>query len=486
MSLYRKYRPQNFEDLKGQDHVKEVLQNALKQDRVSHAYLFTGPRGTGKTSSARILARALNCESDKEKAPCNECSLCQEALNDQLTDLIEIDAASHGLVDDARDLVEKARFMPTRAKNKVYIIDEVHMLSKSAFNALLKIVEEPPDHVYFILATTESHKVLETIRSRCQRFDFHLADEVLLKTVISGVCELEKVKPADEALELLSAHARGSFRDGLSLLEQVIGLGDFSADQVRETLGLSQAGVVQEFVKALFEQDLKTSLECIKNVHDQGHDLSEYCQDILVHLRELLLASSAQTCPQILKYIDAFLHAHEQLKSPVISQMPLELAVYSCIERDIVPVSQPVSTAPLKEKTEVASTQMVDEKIDNKDNTNNTNRDDVAPIESQIEPSVENTIENTGSFDKKVFFAEVKQASLRSLLKFSDLSYSDKTLMIKTRSGFEKNKLMEQDTYSYLLGILRQVIDPKATLKVEEGAAPLPEGVSSSDLESVF
>jgi len=228
MNLYQKYRPSSFKGLVAQEHVKLTLQNALKKNMLTHAYLFCGPRGTGKTSTARLLAKAINCENLDPKSfePCNKCDVCTQINNGSLVDLIEIDAASNRGVDEIRDLRESVKFAPSQSKNKVYIIDEVHMLTKEAFNALLKTLEEPPKNVYFILATTELHKIPDTIVSRCQRFGFRRINIEDISNHLAYICKEEKVKADQKALDKVSLRSEGCMRDALSLLDQLISYGE--------------------------------------------------------------------------------------------------------------------------------------------------------------------------------------------------------------------------------------------------------------------
>ena len=230
--LYRKWRPKTFADFVGQDHIKQTIINSIKSGNIGHAYLFAGPRGTGKTSMARLLAKAVNClESEKDGEPCNKCANCTASLKNNMIDLIEIDAASHTGVDDVRSLIEKVNLAPSLGKYKVYIIDEVHMLSKNAFNALLKTLEEPPEHVLFILATTEVHKLLPTVVSRCQYFDFHHLTWQEITGQIKKIAEHEKVDITDEAVSLIAQNSEGSMRDALSILDQVISLENEKIDK---------------------------------------------------------------------------------------------------------------------------------------------------------------------------------------------------------------------------------------------------------------
>lgn len=451
MSLYRTYRPLDFKSLLGQDHVREVLQAAIEQGRVSHAYLFTGPRGTGKTSTARILARAINCLEIQDAEPCNHCDICRAALEERLTDLIEIDAASHGLVDDARALVEQARFMPVQAKKKIYIIDEVHMLSKSAFNALLKIIEEPPDHVHFILATTEAHKVLETVQSRCLRFDFHLADEALIAAHLQEVCSAEGVSASPEALMVIAQQARGSFRDSLSLLEQVMGQGDITEQLVLEILGLSEKTVVLQFLEALKSSDREKALAIIHDLSEQGSDLYLFCQSVLQRLRQELLTGSLSQ-QTVLQWVDIFFQALDQLRDPVIPELPLEVAVVKCL-----PSQFQVPSA----KFQVPSSKL------------------------------QTTTNHQPAFDSARFISSIKHASLRSLLKASELQFADRELTITAGSQFELEKLRKPENQAVLMGVLKTLVGSGAffSFRVAENKKTLPtqpSGLSTQDLQSVF
>jgi len=290
--LYRKWRPQTFADFVGQDHVKQTIVNSIKADKVSHAYLFAGPRGTGKTSMARLLAKAVNCldiKSDGE--PCGKCKNCQAALSGIMIDLIEIDAASHTGVDDVRDLIEKVNLAPSVGKYKVYIVDEVHMLSKNAFNALLKTLEEPPAHVIFILATTEVHKLPSTVVSRCQYFDFHHLswDEIInhLKKVTSS----EKISITDDALSLIAQNSEGSLRDSLSILDQVVSLGVSKIDKqtLEKILGITDNTVVQELTQAILNKDTLAGIDIINDVYFKGYDINQLAKNWISYLRQLLM-----------------------------------------------------------------------------------------------------------------------------------------------------------------------------------------------------
>jgi DNA polymerase-3 subunit gamma/tau len=288
--LARKYRPQRFDELVGQEHIARTLTNAIAQQRVHHAFLFTGARGVGKTSAARILAKALCCAEGPTANPCGKCDFCLEIAGGRSVDVMEIDGASNTGVDDVRTLREGARYMPTKGKRKIYIIDEVHMLSTSAFNALLKTLEEPPPHVVFIFATTEAHKIPTTILSRCQRYDFKLIPTVRLTAHLETILANESIATEPEALRLIARQAAGSVRDSLSLLDQVIayvGTETLTRDRVAEVLGVADRRVLVELSAAVLARDPGAALRILARAADVGIDLGQLARAFLGFLRDL-------------------------------------------------------------------------------------------------------------------------------------------------------------------------------------------------------
>ncbi|HAF32123.1 MAG TPA: DNA polymerase III subunit gamma/tau [Anaerovibrio sp.] len=295
MALYRKWRPDNFANLVGQDHVSRTLANAIKSGRIGHAYLFTGPRGTGKTSTAKILAKALNCEQGPTVEPCNQCEACQRINSGNSMDVFEIDAASNRGIEAIRDLRENVKFAPVNGRYKVYIIDEVHMLTSEAFNALLKTLEEPPAHVVFIMATTEVYKVPATIQSRCQRYDFKriTVDDIFnrLKTVVEDM----DIKADDDALRMIAVKADGGMRDALSILDQCIALSEQSLtiDRVQQLLGLVGKEWLDKLVGALQSKDAAAVLTMVDEIIRAGKDLQQVLGELGIHFRGLMIFKAA-------------------------------------------------------------------------------------------------------------------------------------------------------------------------------------------------
>jgi DNA polymerase-3 subunit gamma/tau len=289
--LARKWRPQVFEELVGQEHVTRTLQNAIAANRLAHAFLFTGPRGVGKTSAARILAKAMNCLKGPTQKPCGQCENCQEIANSNSIDVLEIDGASNTGVDNVRELRENVRYLPSKSTYKIYIIDEVHMLSTSAFNALLKTLEEPPSHVLFVFATTEPHKIPLTILSRCQRFDFKRVPLNLIFERLRAIVSSEGVQIDDDTLMLIAREAEGSMRDAQSLLDQAISYGgkEITGDDVFTLLGIADRKVLFDLSKGIFQKDAKGSLALVDELYTLGYDLGQFCKDFLNHFRNLLV-----------------------------------------------------------------------------------------------------------------------------------------------------------------------------------------------------
>ena len=291
--LYRKYRPQSFDDVYGQSHVTDTLRNELRLDRVHHAYLFTGSRGTGKTTCAKILAKAVNCLDIRDGDPCGVCENCRGIDSGEILDVVEMDAASNRGIDDIRAIIDEVAFAPARAKYRVYIVDEVHMLSRDAWNALLKTLEEPPAHVVFILATTEVNKIPETILSRCQRFDFHRISPADISARLCEIAAKENVSLSDEAALLISVIADGAMRDAISLLDRCIGIStDITAEVVRSAAGLAAQGHIFELANCTINKNVRKALEIIDSLYKDSKDMGSLCEELQSHFRSLMLIKS--------------------------------------------------------------------------------------------------------------------------------------------------------------------------------------------------
>ena len=348
--LYRKYRPRVFADVYGQDHVTSTLKNEIKEGRISHAYLFTGSRGTGKTTCAKILAKAVNCPNAVDGEPCNACEICKGLDSGTIYDVVEIDAASNNGVDNIRDLREEVNYTPTRGKYRVYIIDEVHMLSTGAFNALLKTLEEPPAHVIFILATTEVHKLPATILSRCQRFDFKRIQPETMAVRLQQVAGLEGMELAPDAATLIACIADGALRDGLSILDQCAGRSkQITAQLVSEVAGLAGREALYRLSDAVLARDSSAAVEELAQLHENSYDMERLCVEMINHFRNFMMVKTVKksreliictddeykhikesagqfTLAQILRGLDLFQSTLVKIKGGATPRIEMEMA----------------------------------------------------------------------------------------------------------------------------------------------------------------
>jgi DNA polymerase-3 subunit gamma/tau len=367
-ALYLKYRPRTFDEIEGQVHIRTTLKNAIALGRIAHAYLFAGPRGTGKTTTARVLAKAVNCLSEDTARPCNACAVCVAINEDRMLDLIEIDAASNTSVEDVRDLRDKVDFRPGEARYKVYVIDEVHMLSNAAFNALLKTLEEPPPHVIFVLATTDPQKIPATVLSRVQRFDFRRLTLPEIIARLSEIARKENLKVEPAALELIARHATGAMRDAISLLDQLMSYGsdEITLVQVQGLLGAASSQVVSELVAHLAERRHAQGLTLIAQAVDNGADARQLARDLVEYLRGVLLVQAGcgdaltvtaemldemrqraaqMSSPQLVRAIRLFNQAAFELRTSAHPTLPLEIAWVEALMEETTAPSPPASAS---------------------------------------------------------------------------------------------------------------------------------------------
>ncbi len=344
--IARKFRPQRFEDVIGQGHVTSVIKNAIDMDRLPHAFIFSGPRGVGKTSVARILAKAINCEQGLSSTPCNTCTICEDITASRAVDVFEIDAASHTGVDNIRDLIENARYAPSVARFKTFIIDEVHMLSRSAFNALLKTLEEPPAHVIFIMATTELAKVPVTVLSRCQRYDFRRISVDEIVSHLKSIATSEEIPISDDAMVTIALQADGSMRDAQGMLEHMAasGIGSIDAETVEGMLGLVGRATMHDLITALLNKDVPGMLDVIEGVYQYGQDLGQLYRSLLEQFRNMMVlkagysnialpreekeflneAAADISFEEVHRIVSVLIHAEEDLKYSTLPKITLE------------------------------------------------------------------------------------------------------------------------------------------------------------------
>jgi DNA polymerase-3 subunit gamma/tau len=402
MSLYQKYRPQEFDSLSGQEHVKKTLKNALKRSLIAHAYLFCGPRGTGKTTTARLIAKSLNCPDFNFETgdPCNKCKICKAITNSELIDVIEIDAASNRGIDEIRELKETIRFAPTLAKNKVYIIDEVHMLTNEAFNALLKTLEEPPENVFFILATTEVHKIPETILSRCQRFDFRRISTLDIVERLKFIAKTEKLEYEDEALEIIAIYSDGGLRDSISIMDQLAVSGKVTAEETKMHLGTTGVDTLYKFLEYLETCDDKSAIEIVHSLHEQGSNIKQFENDILKIAREKLhiaiQKNDTKSKQSLLGLIETWQEIHNEFKQSFIPELALEVLIVKVCNKNkfIAPSeSMPVLRQPAVPVTTEAKKPVQPVSVPEKVATVAIEKPAPAPVAKPIarEPEAENT-----------------------------------------------------------------------------------------------
>ena len=483
-TLYRKYRPQNFSDVIGQEHVVLTLQRAISGGRVGHAYLFCGPRGVGKTTVARILAKAVNCL-EKKNQPCGKCKNCKAIADGNFVDLIEIDAASNRGIDEMRELRDKIRFAPSVGAKKVYIIDEVHMLTKEAFNALLKTLEEPPAHSIFIFATTEANKVPETVVSRCQRFDFRLADDESLGTNIKKIAKDEGLKISDEIVGAIVKASGGSYRDATSLLDQLsshLTHNDLSYDEALKLLNLSGLDQTKEFILVLQSTNAVKTLEVIKNLQDRGADFEQVLTGLTREIRHELIAkimqgSNAEWERMALKRL---IEATFQAKNSPIDSLALELAAIDiCL--GIQPEVKTVDSLAKENLTQIKPHDPDSRKVEIKKEVETQSKPNKKETQRSLNPK---DLANL-NFDseKKTAIVEAvaaKNKPLSSLLSLSQWQYDGKELSIAVEYTLHKDKILALSSREILDKAVAEVMGAVVPIKCNlVGRENLEDGISS-------
>lgn len=531
--LYRKYRSQTFDELIGQAHITKLLKNAVTNDLLAHAYLFVGSRGTGKTSAARILSKAINCTNlTKDGNPCNECSACNAITDGNFLDLIEIDAASNRGIDQIRELKERIEFAPTEGKFKVYIIDEVHMLTKEAFNALLKTLEEPPSHVIFMLATTDVHKLPATILSRCQRYDFRLGSDKEVASVIQKAADAEDVKLHEGALELLVEGASGSYRDAMSLLDVVVS-GQLSGDdpkeiteaEVRQILGIPDTTMVYYLLEKIVNHEVKAALELIRELESKGVNLQQFVKYVLVMLRDILVKSATDTLDkkeygfamelsqrQIIQLINGFLSVDRSLRNAHTPALMLEIFIVEQASNEVgqdTGNSKKSGDAPkptkspdpekkvkaekpekVKVEVEIKKTKKVEKAIEESKSEakaeTETNVDEVEvaePVKEIEVPSDLDSKEIEDKWDDVVKAARQFNGHLYAFLKTAQvIDVRNGVLILQVPFEFHKERIEDVKTVESIHKAMRDVFGYALQVKCEVNEAAKRKKKSSADI----
>lgn len=520
-ALYRVYRPKTFGDVVGQEHIVKTLKNQIKNNNIGHAYLFSGTRGTGKTSTAKIFARAVNCLNPINEEPCNECEICIDTLNDNIMDIVEIDAASNNSVDDIRELRESVKYTPSKAKYKVYIIDEVHMLSQGAFNALLKTLEEPPSYVIFILATTEPHKIPATILSRCQRFDFKRVSSKDIASRMSYICKKENIEAEEKALSLIARNSQGALRDALSILDQCMSFGNekIEYNDVIELLGTVNIDELFELSQSIIDENTKKSLEILNEFIIWGKDIRNLINDLIDHFRNLMVCKVSKDLDEIIslpeesierlkeqsqyvnindliRILNILSETQDSMKSSSNTRILAEVTIMKIaqpmfdeskealikrienLEEKIESGNIKVSTVQIEQSKDVKSQIIEDDKVEE-------NKEDVAYEEVKSED-----VRLVESSWKKITqkIKDDRKLSVAALLKeVNTFNVKDNILYLifNDNFSFARSRLNSKDTIEYVESIIRSVLNRSFNiqiyLKSEVASLNLSETINKAD-----
>lgn len=497
-ALYRAYRPQNFKDVVGQNHIIRTLKNQIQNNNVGHAYLFCGTRGTGKTSTAKIFARAVNCENSIDEEPCNECEVCKDILNDNIMDVIEIDAASNNSVDDIREIRENVKYTPAKCKYKVYIIDEVHMLSQGAFNALLKTLEEPPSYVIFILATTEPHKIPATILSRCQRFDFKRVTVKDMAIRMKEICDDVNIEVDERALNLIARNSQGALRDALSILDQCMSFseGDIEYKDVVDLLGTVNIEQLFEMAEYVIKEDTKKCLEILNEFVIWGKDIKNLIDDLIDHFRNLMVCKVSKDLDEIISLPDETVELLKNQSSLIETNEIIRILNILSITQDAIKSSTnprvlaEVSIMKLSQPMFDDSKEALLKRISTLEETirsgnikiNNIETKESIEVEKEIaqeQPKEEVYYEEVKSEDVKLIeksweniLMHIKKdknmpvyAILREAREFN-VNSNNLYIMFDDNFAFAKNKLSDSNTLEYVESIVRETINRSFSIKI--------------------
>ncbi len=501
MAFYQKYRPKTLQELVGQEFVRQTLHASLKTNKVAHAYLFFGSRGTGKTSTARILAKALNCQNPRESGdPCNQCEFCLAADNGSFVDMIEIDGASNRKIEHARALIEKIYFSPTLGKRKVYIIDEVHMLTKEAFNALLKTIEEPPAHAFFLLATTELNKVPETIRSRCQVFTFQRLSLDQIAGRLNEIAQNENITVEHDALLLIAKKSLGGLRDAIGLFEQVATSGEVTVKQMQQELGMASINDLEEFYTFIRENNAEAAIRFVGSLSAEGISLGDFLEQLLGHLRVLMLEASLaendKSRPDlifILQHIDLFDVARRTLRDSPIPTLPIEIAIVKAT----LLLNESESTSPKKDdswkffgkkdvKTETTPAAV---KAENKENSSLVS----SPSSGKKPDAALSALATGNALDAETFadtwpkvLERLRDAVLRIALQQAQVSVADNSVIIVFTAEVHRTQVQESKRMAELMAAIQQVFFEGIDVQLKTQSVILEpvENTAGVDLEN--